>query len=199
MLTRRPGVVGPGRPSVDWLRSMKERNRPDITLTPAAEPDFGVLRELADAIWRKHYARIISVAQIDSMLAARYSDEALREHAQAADRWLELLRVSGRPVGYCGYELADHQGGERVPAAMKLGQLYVLESHRGVGLGRFMLGRVEGRARHLGRRVLWLQVNKQNTGALGFYRSAGFEVVREAVFDIGGGFVMDDYVMEKLL
>jgi len=66
-----------------------------------------------------------------------------------------------------------------------------------MGLGRFMLGHLEGRATALGRRALWLQVNKRNTGAIGFYRTAGFEVVREAVFEIGGGFVMDDYVMAK--
>ncbi len=46
-------------------------------------------------------------------------------------------------------------------------------------------------------RTLWLQVNKRNTDAIGFYRSAGFEVIREAVMDIGGGFVMDDYLMAK--
>jgi ribosomal protein S18 acetylase RimI-like enzyme len=66
-----------------------------------------------------------------------------------------------------------------------------------MGLGRFMLGHIEGRARDLGRRLLWLQVNKRNTGAIGFYRAAGFEVIRDAVFEIGGGFVMDDYVMAK--
>jgi ribosomal protein S18 acetylase RimI-like enzyme len=82
---------------------------------------------------------------------------------------------------------------------MKLGQLYVLESYRGMGLGRFMLGHVEARARKLDRQMLWLQVNKKNAGAIAFYRSAGFEVVREAEFDIGSGFVMDDYVMAKPL
>jgi ribosomal protein S18 acetylase RimI-like enzyme len=56
---------------------------------------------------------------------------------------------------------------------------------------------VEGQASDLGRRSIWLQVNKRNHGAIGFYRSAGFEVVREAVFEIGGGFVMDDYLMAK--
>jgi ribosomal protein S18 acetylase RimI-like enzyme len=80
---------------------------------------------------------------------------------------------------------------------MKLGQLYVLESNRGMGLGRFMLGQIEQRARDHGRHLLWLQVNKRNTGAIAFYRAAGFGVVREAVFEIGGGFVMDDYVMVK--
>lgn len=173
----------------------------DATLTPLTEPDFAVLRELADTIWRQHYAGIISAAQIDFMLAGRFTDQALREHVRAADRWLELLRVSGAPVGYCGFELTDldSDDGESSPAAMKLAQLYVLELHRGLGLGRFMLGHVESRARELGRRVLWLQVNKRNTGAIGFYRSAGFEAVREAVFDIGSGFVMDDYLMAKRL
>jgi ribosomal protein S18 acetylase RimI-like enzyme len=169
----------------------------DRTLAPVTEPEFPVLRELADTIWRQHYAGIISAAQIDYMLAGRFSDEALREHVRAADRWLELLRVSGTPVGYCGYELASIDGEERAAADMKLGQLYVLDSHRGMGLGRFMLGHIEGRARELGRRLLWLQVNKRNTGAIGFYRAAGFEVIRDAVFEIGSGFVMDDYVMAK--
>ncbi len=173
----------------------------DATLTPITEPDFAVLRELAGTIWRQHYAEIISAAQIEYMLAGRFTDEALREHMQAADRWLELLRVSGTPVGYCGYELADmnDDGDEHGPPAMKLGQLYVLESHRGMGLGRFMLVHIESRARELGKEKLWLQVNKQNHGEIGFYRAAGFDVVREAVFEIGGGFVMDDYVMAKRL
>ncbi len=166
------------------------------SLTPVAEPDFAVVRELAGTIWRQHYAAIISAAQIEYMLAGRFSDEALWKYTQAADRWLELLRVSGVAVGYCGYELEGIDDGS-TPSAMKLGQLYVLESHRGTGLGSYMLRHVEGRASERGSRGLWLQVNKKNAAAIGFYRSAGFEVVREAVFDIGGGFVMDDYLMAK--
>jgi GNAT superfamily N-acetyltransferase len=168
-----------------------------ITLTAVAEQDFPVLRELAGTIWRQHYAAIISAAQIEYMLAGRLSDEALQTHIQVANKWLELLRVSGTPVGYCGYELASMQGDETKLAVMKLGQLYVLESHRGLGLGKLMLGHVEEQARKLGCSVLWLQVNKKNAGAIGFYMATGFEVVREAVFDIGGGFVMDDYLVEK--
>jgi GNAT superfamily N-acetyltransferase len=46
-------------------------------------------------------------------------------------------------------ELADNYSDGGL-AAMKLGQLYVLASHRGLGLGKFMLGHVESRARELG-------------------------------------------------
>jgi ribosomal protein S18 acetylase RimI-like enzyme len=165
---------------------------PDLQLAPVIEHEFALLRALAETIWRPHYMGIISCEQIDFMLAGRFSDDALREQLHAPDKWLELLRASGTPVGYCGYELSRDD-----PDALKLGQLYVLESHRGQGLGRFVLGNVESRSRELGRHILTLQVNKRNTGAIGFYRRAGFEVVREAVFDIGAGFVMDDYVMAK--
>lgn len=169
----------------------------DVTLALITEADLPVLRDLAGAIWRQHYTGIIPAAQIEFMLMARFDDESLREQLRAKDRWLELLRVSGTPVGYCSCELTDAESGKTGPSALKLGQLYVLESHRRRGLGGIMLRHVDRRARVLGSSTLWLQVNKRNTGAIGFYRAAGFEVIREAVFDIGGGFVMDDYVMAK--
>ena len=168
------------------------------TLDPVTEGDHAVLRALADTIWRQHYPGLIAVAQIDYMLARRFSAEALRDYTAAADRWLGLLRVAGTPVGYLAYEPADDRGAAG-PAALKLGQLYVLVSPRGIGLGRFMLRHVEERARDLGRPAVVLQVNKRNTGAVAFYAAAGFTIAREAVFDIGSGFVMDDYVMEKLV
>jgi ribosomal protein S18 acetylase RimI-like enzyme len=46
--------------------------------------------------------------------------------------------------------------------------------------------------------ALQLQVNRQNK-AKGFYEKAGFTILEEIKLDIGGGFVMDDYVMEKKL
>lgn len=169
----------------------------DVTFTPVRRPDFALLRELARTIWLQHYTGIVSSAQIDFMLAGRFSKEALQTYIQSGDRWLMLLRVAGAPVGYCGYELAGLDGEGADMAAIKLGQLYLLASHRGLGLGRFMLGHVEGQAHECERRMIWLQVNRRNTAAIEFYRAAGFAIIREAMFEIGGGFVMDDYVMAK--
>ncbi|NCY02193.1 MAG: GNAT family N-acetyltransferase [Planctomycetia bacterium] len=169
----------------------------DVVLGPVAPGEFPVLRGLAETIWRQHYPAIISSAQIEFMLAERFCDEALRAGVEAADRWLEMLRVSGTPVGYCGYELAGMPGDDRHVPAVKLGQLYVLASYRGTGLGGLMLRHIERRARDLGGQWLWLQVNRHNGEAIGFYRRRGFDVIREAVFEIGAGFVMDDYLMAK--
>lgn len=163
-----------------------------ITIAAVTEAEFATLRGLAGTIWRRHYPRMISTDQIEYMLGRRFTDDALRETCAAADRWLELLRVGSVPVGYCGYELSPDR-----PDAVKLGQLYLLEGHRGRGLGRLMLRRVEDRAHASGRSSIFLQVNRHNADAIGFYLANGFAVAGQAVFDIGGGFVMDDFIMEK--
>jgi ribosomal protein S18 acetylase RimI-like enzyme len=164
--------------------------------------DFATLARLGETIWRAHYSSIISSAQIDFMLADRYTPQKLRRYLDADDRWLLLLRIDSgadsRAIGYCSYALTDDTG-EMKPSAMKLEQLYLLPELHRRGLGGLMLLHVEEQARVRELGMLVLQVNKRNAGAVGFYRKAGFSVRTEAVFDIGGGFVMDDYVMEKAL
>ncbi len=166
----------------------------DVELTALSAADFPLLRDLATRIWRQAYTGMVPDEQIEYMLGKRHSDEALAELIAAPDRWLEILRVGGEPVGYCGSELIAAE-----PDTLKLGQLYLLEARRGRGLGRHMLAHVEARARALGLGTILLQVNKANVAAQGFYRAAGFTVREAAVFDIGGGWVMDDYLLEKRL
>ncbi len=59
-----------------------------------------------------------------------------------------------------------------------------------------MLEYLRGLCREVGARTIWLTVNRRNERAIGAYRRAGFREVRAQVTDIGGGYVMDDYVME---
>jgi hypothetical protein len=44
-----------------------------------------------------------------------------------------------------------------------------------------------------------LQVYKRNLSAIAVYRACGFTIREAIVLDIGQGYVMDDYVMEKAL
>ena len=60
------------------------------TMTAA---DFETLARLAEVIWRAHYTKIIGSAQVDYMLAGRYTPEKLRQYLNADDRWLMLLRI----------------------------------------------------------------------------------------------------------
>src|SRR5674476_1467830 len=94
--------------------------------------DFETLARLAEVIWRAHYTKIIGSAQVDYMLAGRYTPEKLRQYLNADDRWLMLLRIDSsggsRAVGYCSYALTAYPGGMEPggmkPSEMKLEQLY---------------------------------------------------------------------------
>jgi len=166
---------------------------PPVTLLPLAAADIPAIRRLAPAIWHEAYASVIGREQIEFMLAARCTDAALGAYLGAADRWFDVLRVAGEPAGYCSCAVSPEEG------VLKLEQLYLAAAHRGRGLGRLMLEHVEHRGRALGRRTVVLQVNRRNAPAIAFYRRTGFTVREAAVFDIGGGFVMDDFVMAKPL
>jgi len=47
--------------------------------------------------------------------------------------------------------------------------------------------------------AITLTVNKHNAGSLEAYRKLGFEKIGPIVQDIGGGFVMDDYILKLTL
>lgn len=164
-----------------------------LNLDPLQPSDFPLVAQLADRIWRSHYAAIIPMAQIDYMLTGRYTPERLSTYLASECRWMHLLRRDGEPVGYCSHALTDQ------PGEMKLEQLYLLPELHGQGLGGLMLNHVETAAKARGCTTLLLTVNKRNEGSIAVYRKRGFTVREEAVFDIGNGFVMDDYVMAKAL
>ncbi len=164
----------------------------DILIAPLREPDIPALLALARDTWQHHYPSIISQAQIDYMLEQRYSEGLVRSQLGAEGIWWDVIKQDGELVGFAQYELADAD-------SMKLDKLYVRYALRGKGFGSILLRHVENEARAKGRHRLFLQVNRNNESAVGAYRKNGFEVAREIVVDIGGGFVMDDFVMEKTL
>ena len=164
-----------------------------FTLDPLTAADFETVAALGAAIWRKHFIGMISREQIDYMVSGRYTPEKLSRYLDAPDRWFRLLRVEGRPVGYCSYALAE------LPGEMKLEQLYLLGEMRGRGLGGKMMDEAEAAARAMGCATLMLTVNRHNAEAIAVYEKRGFAVREEVAADIGNGFVMDDYVMVKAL
>ena len=80
-----------------------------------------------------------------------------------------------------------------------LSKFYILKSHRGKGVGRMGFDFLFNEAVNLGAQSVWLTVNRGNTDSIAVYDHLGFVTVREQVADIGEGFVMDDYIMEKRL
>ena len=70
---------------------------------------------------------------------------------------------------------------------------------RGRGGGHAASEYITRLARDKGCSRIWLTVNRMNRSAIKAYERCGFSITGEVVADIGEGFVMDDYRMEKQL
>ena len=170
---------------------MRAATQNHAEILPAAEEHLPALAELAGVIWRQHYPGIISLAQIDYMLARMYSIETLREESQAKGIRFVRLLVDGSLVGFASYGPAPE------PGVMKLHKCYLLPELHGRGFGSMLLQHCERAVRQLGARRLILAVNKRNTKAVVAYQRNGFTVTESVITDFGSGFVMDDFIMAK--
>ena len=143
--------------------------------------------ELARRIWEEFYTPIIGAEQVAYMLRTFQSAEAIAAQSSEGYRYY-LLYDDDTPVGYCA-AVAEAD-------VLKVSKLYVLQRCRGGGGGRMMLTQCERTAAEAGLKRLRLTVNRHNL-SVGFYERVGFVRTGTQVTPIGGGFVMDDYVMER--
>jgi ribosomal protein S18 acetylase RimI-like enzyme len=148
---------------------------------------------LAGVIWRAHYPGIISPEQIEYMLERMYALPVLEEEVTRRGIRYDRLFVASQLAGFAAYGPTDDS------AVVKLHKLYLLPELHGRGFGSRLLEHCETAAKQMGARRLILTVNKQNARAIAAYRRNGFVIAEEVVTDIGGGFVMDDYLMAKEL
>jgi ribosomal protein S18 acetylase RimI-like enzyme len=172
------------------MKNKTSTDKPVLTVKHANNSHIDLIRTLCFQVWPQTYASILTPAQIDYMLDMMYSPASLQK--QLADGADYMICYDGdEPAGFASLE-----GGEG--GKFKLSKLYVLPNQQGKGTGRFLIDYIANIATQRGGSVLQLQVNKQNA-AQHFYKKLGFTVAREAVFEIGNGFVMDDYIMELAL
>ena len=161
-----------------------------VRVAPLLRSDVERVAQLAAEVWWHHYPALISTAQIEYMLHQRYNSAVIREELRRSDLWWDKLEAGATMIAFSSYFLHD-------AAAVKLDKLYVHPAHQRQGLGGLLIEHVCERARRHGRSQVMLAVNKGNSSAIAAYRKHGFTVAESVVKDIGGGFVMDDYIMVR--
>jgi ribosomal protein S18 acetylase RimI-like enzyme len=162
-----------------------------LLIRRGTETDPPIIRTLAERIWRDSYSAIISAAQISYMLNWMYAPHKLLSEIRRGVVY-ELVEADGQPIGYLAWELMPD-------ATAHLHKLYLAREYQGHGFGQQLLRHVQRSALKAGAVRLELRVNKANNRARIAYERAGLTITDRLVTDIGGGFVMDDFVMSKPL
>ncbi|MCJ7934850.1 MAG: GNAT family N-acetyltransferase [Chryseobacterium sp.] len=165
-----------------------------MKLVKATEKDIPLIQELAKRSWENAYAEILSAEQMEYMLSEMYSETEIESHLQNSDYHYYLIQdeINGSYEGFIGYE---HNYEDKTT---KLHRIYLVPESKGKGFGKEALLFLNQKVAENGNERIILNVNKYNS-ARNFYESQGYKVYDEGVFDIGNGFVMDDYLMEFLI
>ena len=161
-----------------------------IAITEATTADIPTIQEIAHKTWPVAYGEILAKEQLDYMMNLMYSDSALLEQIQKQQQFF-IASEGIHPLGFIAIE--HHYRNELVT---RIHKIYILPETQGKGVGKLLLDKAVSLAKINDSKVLSLNVNKFNS-AVAFYKKIGFEIVAEEVLEIGRGFVMDDYNMEK--
>jgi diamine N-acetyltransferase len=164
-----------------------------MQIKKATANDIVTIQQLAETIWPLAYSEIISEAQLRYMLQLIYNTEALTIQMQSGHQFVFAIE-DNIAVGFASY--SQKNAGET--SIFRLHKIYVLPNVPVKGIGSFLLSHVCEASLNAGATSLELNVNKYNKAKL-FYEKKGFTTIKEEVIDIGNGYIMDDYVMEKLL
>jgi RimJ/RimL family protein N-acetyltransferase len=151
-----------------------------------------VVEALAHSIWREHFTAIIGSPQVEYMLEKFQSKRAILNQIERQGHLYYLCEDrNGNWVGY--FAVVPQQ------EELFLSKLYITAENRGKGYAKCALEFIETLARDNGLSKITLTVNKNNTNPINAYKKLGFVITDSLVTDIGNGFVMDDYKMEKAI
>ena len=153
--------------------------------------DIPLIRELTFRVWPQTYASILSQEQIDYMLEMMYSEFSLKNQMTKDGCQFIIVYENGNPVGFASYSEEETQ-------RWKLNKIYVLQNQQGKGTGKHMINYIIEEIKKQNANSLYLQVNRYNNAKY-FYEKLGFAEIDFINLDIGNGYFMNDYVMEKKL
>lgn len=162
-----------------------------LAVRAAGVADLPAIAALASRIWREHYPGIISHEQIEYMLARNYDPAALEKQMTEGQRLLMACDENTAAAGFIAYELLKAE-----PGVCMIHKLYVDAPWRGRGASRLLIAAACREAGPAAQR-LRLRVNRRNILAVNAYFALGFTIAALADEAIGGGFMMNDFVMER--
>lgn len=150
-----------------------------------------LIRELTFKVWPQTYSSILSKEQIDYMLEMMYSPASLQKQMEADHCTFIIISEDKRPIGFASYH-------EEEAGRWKLNKIYILSDQQGKGTGKLLIDYIINDIKKQNAIALFLQVNRYNN-AKTFYEKLGFKEIDFINLDIGNGFFMNDYIMEKKL
>lgn len=164
-----------------------------IAILEATSKDIKTIQDIAYTTWPLTYGEILSLEQLQYMLDLFYSVDALNKQMVEKEQLFYLIQENELVIGFIGIE-HNYQN----KTFTKIHKIYLLPETQGKGIGKLAIETIGEFAKENKSTSLLLNVNRFNK-ALHFYEKIGFKIIDEVNIEIGNGYLMEDYVMEKKL
>ncbi len=167
---------------------MRVKNTEQIQ--PVDRRGLKVIHHIAVETWPVAYGHILKKEQLEYMLNRFYSSESLSKSMDEGHLYFVYLE-NEIPLGFVSIQFMDDG------KSMKIHKLYVLPNQQGKGIGEKLFEKAIERMKKEGFKRLFLNVNRFNA-SLQFYLKMGMHIQKEEDINIGHGYLMEDFVMEKI-
>lgn len=195
------------RPSGAIARFSKKGHAVTVSFV-AVESDQQLesLADLAGEIWREYWPALIGKGQTEYMIEQFQSLPAMQKGIadQGYRYWFiaddEMDDGSDDGGSHAPWgPIVGYTGGYVEPETNRffISKIYLLQSARGRGYCSKTIAFYEELCRHEGLSAMYLTVNKHNELGIRAYLGKGFETIDAVETDIGEGYVMDDFIMQK--
>lgn len=165
----------------------------EFNIRRATVEDIPIIQSMADVVFRKTYANILSPEQMEYMMGWMYSTSSLQSQIEGEGNAFYIAFFAEVPAAYVSFE----QNGSTYDGAkiFHLQKLYILPEYQHSGLGRQLFEFVKKfLSDHYSERCrIELNVNRSNP-AVGFYEHIGLVRTGQGDFPIGKGFYMNDFI-----
>lgn len=156
------------------------------------ETKLSLVQKIAQQTWPVAFGEILSKQQLSYMMDMMYRLEVLESQLLDGHEFY-IYFLNNEAIGFMGIESNYNDNSQ-----LKIHKLYILPSFQGKKIGEQFIDFAENRAKDLKQNALTLNVNRYNK-ALYFYEKLGFKKVKSVDIEIGQGYLMEDYVMEKAI
>ena len=162
-----------------------------ISIRKATLDDILTIQQIAHTTWYPTFEDILSQEQIQYMLEMMYSRESLTEQIEIKKHNFYLAEENNIALGFISVEFHYQK-----QSTAKIHKIYILPSAQGKGIGKLLMQKAESLAKESNQNTISLNVNRFNK-ALNFYENLGYKIVKSEDIDIGNGYLMEDFVLEK--
>lgn len=169
---------------------------------------------VAHDIWFEYWPALIGIGQTEYMVSTMQSPQAIaRDINEVGYRYWLLFDDEGTCLGYTCALAEDFSANPQDPEAAKHGKeiskralkrlfiskIYLYAEQRGKHYASRVLEFYEDLCRKEGLTAMYLTVNRGNELGVRAYLGRGFETIQQLDAEIGEGFVMNDFIMCKMV